>query len=270
MKEGLPGRGGQLGREFKSYEEMETWKALNGSPPKLDWEGWKDRGEYDLYNNAMHTQNLKQKLNLLKTWRATYPKTNFLVERYRLLQETEAALERESGKQPANSQTDEVAKLPEAAPSSAPGAQRIWRSQSEFDAYNSPSAVAERKRQEDEAKREAELPSLQARWANLPAPPNCVRIDTVDIKPIVLAKANPSFSHLGGGFKGVVRVRIIIDENGEVMNGPYRPALFESTGRPGYDDRIIEAALKWRFQPAHRGGKPVVTKVTVEFDLTVI
>jgi Tfp pilus assembly protein PilF len=48
-----------------------------GQPQK----NWKDRGEYDLYVKITQTQDPKQRLELLNTWRDKYPQTDFHTER---------------------------------------------------------------------------------------------------------------------------------------------------------------------------------------------
>ena len=49
----------------------------SGQPQK----NWKDRAEYDLYVKITQTQDPKQRLELLNTWRDKYPQTDFQTER---------------------------------------------------------------------------------------------------------------------------------------------------------------------------------------------
>ena len=49
----------------------------SGQPQK----NWKDRGEYDLYVKITQTQDPKQRLELLNTWKDKYPTTDFQAER---------------------------------------------------------------------------------------------------------------------------------------------------------------------------------------------
>ena len=62
---------------------------MRGQAPKKDW---KDRAEYDLYDAAAKQTDNTKKLELLNTWKAKYPTTDFNMERLGLYLLTYQAL----------------------------------------------------------------------------------------------------------------------------------------------------------------------------------
>lgn len=67
------------------------------------------------------------------------------------------------------------------------------------------------------------------------------------------------------GIEGVVRVRVLVGENGE----PQEVTLGRSSGESALDRAAMEAVRSWRFEPARRNGVPVRAwaVVPVEFKL---
>jgi hypothetical protein len=55
---------------------------------------YKDRAEYDLYSRITHTQALETRLELLNTWQAKYPDSDFAKDRLRYFVATLGTLAR--------------------------------------------------------------------------------------------------------------------------------------------------------------------------------
>ena len=79
-------------------------------------------------------------------------------------------------------------------------------------------------------------------------------------KPIITHQEDPEFSDEArkARYQGTVVIAIEIDEKGRVV----RPRLLQTVGL-GLDEKAVEAALKWTFLPATKGGKPVVSRATI-------
>ena len=60
------------------------------------------------------------------------------------------------------------------------------------------------------------------------------------------------------GEQGVVRVELLVDPNGRVVD----VRVLESSGFSALDAEAIKAVRDWRFRPAQRGGLPVAGSIT--------
>lgn len=70
--------------------------------------------------------------------------------------------------------------------------------------------------------------------------------------------APPSFgAQFQSEFRGAVEVTI--DDKGQVVDAKIVEAI-----HPAYDPQLLEAAARWRYQPARRGNRPVVSTKRVE------
>lgn len=85
--------------------------------------------------------------------------------------------------------------------------------------------------------------------------------------PVLVYKVDPGFSEEArrARFRGVVVLRIVIDENGE----PRAMEVVRSPGM-GLDERALESVAQWRFRPARRGGKAVPVQATVEVNFHLL
>ena len=85
-------------------------------------------------------------------------------------------------------------------------------------------------------------------------------LELVDMKPPVYPPRC-----LRMGIEGVVRVRVLVGENGE----PQEVTLGKSSGESALDRSAMDAVRTWRFEPAKRNGVPVRAWaiVPVEFKL---
>lgn len=78
--------------------------------------------------------------------------------------------------------------------------------------------------------------------------------------PVPIRTVAPSYPEQlkDAGVSGVVVVRVVVDERGNVTN----PVVEKSTNE-AFNESAINAVAKWRFKPATQGGKPVSAKVAV-------
>lgn len=85
--------------------------------------------------------------------------------------------------------------------------------------------------------------------------------------PVLVHKVDPGFSEEArrARFRGVVVLRIVIDENGE----PKAMEVVQSPGM-GLDERALESVAQWRFRPARRAGKAVPVQATVEVNFHLL
>ncbi len=79
--------------------------------------------------------------------------------------------------------------------------------------------------------------------------------------PVLISKIEPEYSEEArkAKFSGVVRLSIIIDENGI-------PVDIQVTGPLGLglDEKAVEAVQHWRFRPGMKNGRPVKVRASVE------
>lgn len=85
--------------------------------------------------------------------------------------------------------------------------------------------------------------------------------------PVALHRVEPEYSDEArkAKYQGVVVVRVVIDTSGNVVN----PVVVHSLGL-GLDEKAIEAALKWRFRPAYKDGKPVAVWAQIEVSFRLL
>jgi len=81
--------------------------------------------------------------------------------------------------------------------------------------------------------------------------------------PKPISTAEPEFTDAArrNKIQGVVTVSVLVNEEGI----PIDPQIVHSL-EPGLDEKAIECALKYRFQPAMKEGVPVATRVTIEMN----
>jgi TonB family protein len=60
------------------------------------------------------------------------------------------------------------------------------------------------------------------------------------------------------GEQGVVRVELLVDPNGRVVD----VRVLESSGFGALDAEAVKTVRDWRFRPAQRGGLPVAGSIT--------
>jgi TonB family protein len=85
--------------------------------------------------------------------------------------------------------------------------------------------------------------------------------------PRLIYKVEPEFSEEArkAKFQGTVVLSIEVDQSGHT-----RTLQVLSSPGLGLDLKAIEAVLKWRFRPALRDGKPVVTSARVELNFRLL
>lgn len=85
---------------------------------------------------------------------------------------------------------------------------------------------------------------------------------TWDTKPTVvrsrIATTPPQLN--APGFKGIVNLQVILDENGKVS----RASVSKST-HDELEDPALEAIRKWSFKPAQVAGKTVKARIAISF-----
>jgi protein TonB len=68
------------------------------------------------------------------------------------------------------------------------------------------------------------------------------------------------------GIEGVVKVRVLVGENGK----PQEITLSKSSGESALDAAAMEAIEEWEFNPATRNGLPIRAWVVVPVAFTLI
>ena len=68
------------------------------------------------------------------------------------------------------------------------------------------------------------------------------------------------------GLEGVVRVRVLVGENGV----PQEVTLAKSSGESSMDDAALKAVREWVFKPAMRNGMPARAWVVVPIEFKLI
>lgn len=85
-----------------------------------------------------------------------------------------------------------------------------------------------------------------------------------DEPPILVDFVTPRYPDLAreAGFEGTVRVRVLVDEQGKVIDAD----VISSDVSPAMDQAAIEAAMKCRFKPAKQRTTPVKAHVMIPFN----
>lgn len=87
------------------------------------------------------------------------------------------------------------------------------------------------------------------------------------IPPKLIYKIEPEFSEEArkAKFQGTVVLTIEVDPAGNASN-------FRIVSSPGLglDRKAIEAVTQWRFRPAYRNGKPVISSARVEVNFRLL
>lgn len=83
-----------------------------------------------------------------------------------------------------------------------------------------------------------------------------------DQPPRAIGRVTPDYpgAVLGGFVAGDVRLELLVDSSGE----PRQPRVSESP-HPECEAAAVEAALKWKFQPAMKNGQPVAARFDLVF-----
>ncbi len=81
------------------------------------------------------------------------------------------------------------------------------------------------------------------------------------VPPRPLAEILPKYpiSARRSGFEGVVKVSVLVDENGAVTS----VEVFSSSGHASLDQAVLDAYRRARFAPALQDGKPVAGRVVI-------
>jgi len=84
---------------------------------------------------------------------------------------------------------------------------------------------------------------------------------SLDTQPAPISQPEPvfPFEMKRAGIPGDVVVEFIVDTNGNVLN----PVIVRSSQRE-FEANAISAVNKWRFKPGKKGGRSVVTRMSVE------
>ncbi len=80
-------------------------------------------------------------------------------------------------------------------------------------------------------------------------------------QPVLISKVEPEYSEEArkAKYSGTVLLSIVVDANGM----PHNIHVVRPLGL-GLDEKAIEAVMKWRFRPAHKGGQSVAVQAQVE------
>ena len=99
--------------------------------------------------------------------------------------------------------------------------------------------------------------AAQARWP----------LAEVDQKPRLVRHVEPEYPEHARkrAVCGKVLARFLVDESGEVHD----PAVTSSDPSGIFEQSVLDAVRRWRFEPARHRGKPVAVVVTVpvRFDI---
>ena len=93
-----------------------------------------------------------------------------------------------------------------------------------------------------------------------PAPPEPLPV--AETPPLPTEQVPPEYpaAAADAGLEGRVRVRVTVGTDGTVTD-----AEVEESTDPVFDEAALEAAKRWRFEPATQGGEPVEATVTIPF-----
>ena len=104
------------------------------------------------------------------------------------------------------------------------------------------------------------LPDWQIPETPLTAPPPADAATGYDTPPTPIYRALAAYPETAVGIEGTIYVRVQIDARGEVKD-----AKVSRGGNPALEWAALDAAKRWRFQPALRNGKPVACEVEIPF-----
>ena len=81
--------------------------------------------------------------------------------------------------------------------------------------------------------------------------------------PRVISQVDPEFSEEArkAKYQGTCTLMLVVDSSGR----PTNIRVANSLGM-GLDEKAIEAAKKWRFEPAMKDGHPVAVEIALEVD----
>jgi TonB family protein len=82
-----------------------------------------------------------------------------------------------------------------------------------------------------------------------------------DTAPVPTYRAKAEYPDAAGGFGGTVHVKVKIDAKGTVTDAE----VMSKGGNPALEWAALEAAKRWRFEPAMLRGEPVASEVTIPF-----
>jgi len=82
---------------------------------------------------------------------------------------------------------------------------------------------------------------------------------TDEVKPEI-----PDSLKQQGGYKSFVRVKVVVDPDGNAM-----PILRTSSGNPDIDARVLDALKQWKWKPALKNGVAVESTQLFKFEFEV-
>jgi protein TonB len=91
--------------------------------------------------------------------------------------------------------------------------------------------------------------------------PTIARVELVSMKPPVYPPRC-----LRSGIEGVVKVRVLVGENGR----PQEVSLAKSSGESLLDEAALQAVKDWVFKPAMRNGVPARAWAVVPIEFKLI
>jgi TonB family protein len=110
-------------------------------------------------------------------------------------------------------------------------------------------------------------PPVEAPATTKPVPPTVYSIEDKDVVPPAdIERRLPTWDPSNPVIAASVRrgvLEVIINERGSVES-----AVLRSPVSPHYDDKLIDAAKKWKFKPATKDGKPVKFRRLFAISLT--
>lgn len=104
------------------------------------------------------------------------------------------------------------------------------------------------------------LPDWQIPEGKINATPAADNGNGYDTPPSPIYRAAATYPETAIGIEGTIYVRVMIDARGNV-----RDAKVSRGGNPALEWAAIDAAKRWRFQPALRNGIPVESEVEIPF-----
>lgn len=96
----------------------------------------------------------------------------------------------------------------------------------------------------------SENPELNEVYSNWDVKPSVVRSRVAETPPQLIEP----------GFKGIVSLRVFLDERGKVSNASVHKSTHGDLEAPA-----IDAIRKWTFKPAQVAGKPVKARISISF-----
>ena len=95
-------------------------------------------------------------------------------------------------------------------------------------------------------------------------PPDVVELDDDMVAPVAVSKPRPDYTPgaMRAKVQGVIRLRCVVSLDGECTDVTVVRSLDPQFG---LDTAAVRALREWRFQPGRRDGRPVATRIELEF-----